>query len=165
MVTVDELIRELGLKPHPEGGFYRETYRSTVTLSGASLGAPGDRSAGTAIYFLLTPGDVSHFHRLRYDEVFHFYMGDSVLWMILHPDGLLEERFLGPLGVDGQEPQLVVPAGCWFGGFLVEGGAFALMGTTMAPGFDFTDFELADRRDLLKRFPHAEQEILRLTRY
>jgi predicted cupin superfamily sugar epimerase len=162
-VNAESLIRALGLQPHPEGGFYRETYRSSLLLPGSSLGGSDPLSASTAIYFMLVPGNVSHFHRLVYDEMFHFHMGDPVRWVLLHPDGRLEERFLGLPGPKGQEPQLVIPAGCWFGGALVEGGAYALMGTTMAPGFEFKDFELAKRADLLMLFPHAEIEILRLT--
>lgn len=163
MSTAEDLIRTLGLKPHPEGGFYRETYRSRLSIPGESLGTTGIRSAGTAIYFMLVPGNVSHFHRLVFDEMFHFHMGDPVRWVLLHPDGKLEEKYLGSPGPKGQEPQLVIPAGCWFGGALAEGGSFCLMGTTMAPGFEFKDFELAKRGDLLRLFPHAEQEILHLT--
>jgi hypothetical protein len=162
-VTAEELIRVLKLKPHPEGGFYRETYRSTLSIPGAALDLVAPRSAGTAIYYLLAPGTVSRFHRLRYDEIFHFYMGDPVRWVSLTSEGGFHVRELGFPNHAGWEPQWVVPAGTWFAGALAEGGSFALMGTTMAPGFEFSDFEIAKRDELLSRYPKAEAEILRFT--
>jgi uncharacterized protein len=147
-MTADQLIKSLDLKPHPEGGFFRETYRS-------------DHS--TAIYYLLVPGSLSKIHRLKSDEVFHFYMGDPVTWVQLVPGGKPKKTVLGPWLGQGQQVQMVVPANNWFGGLLNEGGNFALMGTTVSPGFEFKDFELGRQEDLLTLFPKAKEEILRLT--
>lgn len=156
-MTADELIQLLGLKPHPEGGFYRETYRSpgSLPVSGSK------RSYSTAIYYLLVPGAVSKFHRLASDEVFHFYLGDPVTWVLLAEED--KRVILGPDVPQGQQLQMVVPAGTWFGGYLNEGGRFALMGTTVAPGFEFEDFVLGKREGLLSAYPGARKEIIRLT--
>jgi len=165
IVTAEQLIHLLDLKPHPEGGYYRETYRSDVTIPEGALGFPyvGDRAASTAIYYMLVPGSVSKFHRLATDEVFHFLLGDPVTWVLLNPDGKMDERVMGSFPDRGHELQLVIPAGTWFAGSLTDGGLFALMGTTVAPGFDFKDFRLADRADLLAAYPQAEKHIVRLT--
>lgn len=158
-VTAEELIRSLDLKPHPEGGYYRETYRGPSLIPG--LDPP--RAFSTAIYYLLVPGALSRMHRLASDEMFHFYLGDPVTWVLLEKGGNARKVVLGPNLEAGQSVQLLIPAGTWFGGTLNEGGKFALMGTTVAPGFDFADFHLASRDALLKEFPGAEAEILRLT--
>ena len=158
-VTADQLIQQLGLKPHPEGGFYRESYRSVGSIPG--LNPP--RPYSTAIYYLLVPGVVSKMHRLAFDEIFHFYLGDPVTWVLLKPDGKMEKITLGSLLEQGYQLQMVVPAGTWFGGSLNEGGNFGLMGTTMAPAFEFSDFTLGKREELLAKFPQAKAEIMRLT--
>ncbi len=156
-MTADQLIRLLDLKPHPEGGYYRETYRSFDAIPGSS------KVYSTAIYYMLVPGAVSKMHRLKADEVFHFYLGDPVTWVLLEPSKKVRKVVLGNVLESGQHPQMAVPAGTWFGGYLNEGGNFALMGTTVAPGFEFSDFELGKREELLKAFPNAEKEILSLT--
>lgn len=156
MLTASELIALLDLKPLPqEGGFYRETYRSTQRL------ATG-KAAGTAIYYLLTPDTFSALHRLPTDEVYHFYLGDPVELLLLDSDG----GRLITLGSDlrtGQHPQFVVPAGCWQGSCLAEGGSVALLGTTMAPGFEFSDYEAAHREPLMQTYPEVSERIRRLT--
>lgn len=157
-MTPDEIIRRLDLQPHPEGGFYRESYRSPGSIPGTQP----PRAFSTAIYYMLVPGSVSKFHRLNSDEVFHFYMGDPVTWVLLQARKV--ERVV--LGADlkaGHRLQVVIPAGTWFGGSLNEGGKFALMGTTVAPGFEFTDFQLGERQALVKEFPFAMEDIHRLT--
>ncbi len=152
LVSADELIRFLHLEPLPrEGGWYRETYR-------------GARSTSTAIYYLLTPDTFSALHRLPTDEVFHFYLGDSVEMLQLGPtpeDGG-QIVTLGPDVLAGQQVQTVVPAGVWQGSTLRTSGAFALMGTTMAPGFDFADYEAADRAALSAAYPVFAERIARL---
>ena len=158
-MTAEEIIRLLDLKPHPEGGYYRETYRSP----GISPGSQPRRSYSTAIYYFLTPGTSSKMHRLDHDEVFHFYMGDPVTWVLLGPGGRFEKKVLGNRLELGETPQLVIQAGTWFGGYLDEGGRYSLMGTTVAPGFEFQDFHLAERKTLLAGYPAAEKEILRLS--
>ncbi|HET9870673.1 MAG TPA: cupin domain-containing protein [bacterium] len=157
-MTAGDLVRDLGLLPHPEGGFYRETYRAAGTTPTAS----GGRAHSTCIYYLLVRGAKSRLHRLASDEVFHFYLGDPVTWVLLKPEGGSEEKTLGPRLDRGQSPQMVVSAGTWFGGELAPGGSFALMGTTVAPGFDFADFELADPEALARDFPAAQGWIARL---
>jgi predicted cupin superfamily sugar epimerase len=157
MLSAAEVIALLDLKPLPrEGGYYRETYRSAEQLPGR------DKSISTAIYYLLTPDTFSALHRLPTDEVFHFYLGDPVTMLQLGPDG---GRLL-TLGTDlaaGQRPQLVVPAGVWQGSFLSPGGKFSLLGTTMAPGFDFTDYEAGDRARLSGEYPGFAELIRKLT--
>lgn len=167
MLSAEEIIHLLHLEPLPrEGGWYRETYRSTLPLP-ASVLAPryrDARAAGTAIYYLLTPDTISALHRLPTDEVFHFYLGDPVEMLQLGPNSTDGGRIL-TLGSDiraGQLVQAVVPAGVWQGSRLRAGGAFALMGTTMAPGFDFADYEATDREALSVAFPEFAECIDRL---
>src|SRR5690348_2628339 len=160
-MSADELIKRLNLKPHPEGGYFSETYRSSGTIQSSSTGQK-DRAFSTAIYYMLVEGSRSRFHRLSSDEVFHFYMGDPVTWVLLGMEGA-KKVVLGNDLKKGQQFQLVIPAGTWFGGYLNEGGKYALMGTTVAPGFDFADFVLAKREELLRLFPIAELDILKLS--
>jgi predicted cupin superfamily sugar epimerase len=164
MTPAEQLIAALGLRPLPlEGGWYRETYRSALDLPAAAL-APryaAGKSAGTAIYYLLTPDTFSALHRLPTDEVFHFYLGDPVEMLQLGPEG--GRLFtLGPDVLGGQCVQAVVPAGTWQGSRLRPGGAFALMGTTMAPGFDFADYEPGDRARLAAEYPGWREWVERL---
>lgn len=169
MLTADELIRLLHLQPLPrEGGWYRETYRSSLQLPADDL-VPrhrAARSAGTAIYYLLTPDTFSALHRLPTDEVFHFYLGDPVEMLQLGPapENGGHILTLGPDILAGQQVQTVAPAGVWQGSVLREGGAFALLGTTMAPGFDFADYEAADPDALSAAFPPFAERIARLCR-
>ena len=161
MTTARELIDRLGLTPHPEGGFYRETYRApdSVQVSGFA----GSRSVSTAIYYLLAAGDRSMLHRIKSDEVWHFYAGDPLLIVSLSPDGGLTEFRLGNNVARGETPQHIVPAGHWFGACPAEGSAFALVGCTVAPGFDFADFEMGSRAALTAEFPQHVDWIRRLT--
>lgn len=149
------LIAELSLQPHPEGGYYAETFRAAGAIPASALpdAYDGSRSHSTAIYYLLTAGDVSAMHRITSDEVFHFYAGDPVRMLRLHPDGSGDEVVIGARIDLGQRPQVVVPGGVWQGLSLVEGGRFALLGCTVAPGFDFADFELADPAALAREYP------------
>jgi len=160
-MTASQIIQLLDLRPHPEGGYYRETYRSPQIILKTSDGRPA-RPFSTCIYYLLDGKAVSKFHLLQSDEIFHFYAGDPVTWVLLGAGGKTEKPVMGSLS-EGHLAQLVIPAGTWFGGYLNVGGDYALMGTTVAPGFDFTDFELADQKKLLAEFPHYETEILKLT--
>ncbi len=169
MVTAEDIIRHLRLEPLPdEGGLYRRAYCASEDHPGSALPARyrGSRPHGSAIYYLLTndPDSFSALHRLRTDEVYHFYLGDPVALVLLLPDGLVEERVLGPDILNGQHVQSVVPRGVWQGSRLVAGGAWALLGTTMAPGFDVADFELGDRASLVGRYPDRDDEIKALTR-
>lgn len=167
MLTVEALRGILGLLPHPvEGGYFVETYRSTDHLPAAALPARygGARAASTAIYYLLTPDTFSAMHRLASDEIFHFYLGDPVEMLHLHPDGSHQLVVIGPDLEAGHRPQVIVPRGTWQGARLIPGGRYALLGTTVAPGFDYTDYETASRPALLATHPAANDLILALTR-
>ena len=167
IVHPEDLITILALQPLPrEGGCYRETYRAAEKIPAGALppryGA--SRSFCTAIYYLLTPDTISALHRVKSDEIFHFYLGDPVTMLQLHPDGRAETIILGQDVAAGQQVQAVVPAGVWQGAFLNEGGTFALMGCTAAPGFEFDDFELGERDELARAFPKEAEFVRRLTR-
>ena len=159
----DDIVRQLGLQPHPEGGYFRETYRASESIAAGSLDHRygGARSLSTAIYYLLEAGQRSALHRLKSDEIFHFYAGDPLKIIEIAPDGHLTEALLGADFAAGAIPQHVIPAGAWFGALPV--GRFALVGCTVAPGFDFADFELAETAALLAAFPQHEAWIRRLT--
>jgi uncharacterized protein len=166
MLTVESLRALLGLVPHPmEGGYFAETYRSAEQLAAAALPpryrAP--RAAGTAIYYLLTPETFSALHRLASDEIFHFYLGDPVEMLQLWPDGSHRVVLIGPDLEAGERPQVVVPRGIWQGARLRPGGRYALLGTTVAPGFDYADYEPATRALLLSLYPTAAPLITTLT--
>ncbi len=148
-------IEKLGLQPHPEGGYFKETYRTKSEKEG--------RAASTGIYFLIEQGNVSRFHRIDADEMWHFYAGDGLTVHMIAPDGTYSLHRLGSDLENGQVFQAVVPAGYWFGADVTEGGSFALVGCTVAPGFEFSGFELADRDTLLGQFPDHEEIIMRLT--
>jgi predicted cupin superfamily sugar epimerase len=164
-MTADDITRLLNLQPHPvEGGFFRETYRSGASLPASALPAHGGvRSVSTAIYYLLKPGHVSELHVLPGDEVFHFYLGSPVRMLQLWPDGSGREVILGQDIAAGEVLQLVVPAGVWQGTRLVGDTGFALLGCTVAPGFDYADYKSASRAELLAKWPAFAEEITRLT--
>jgi len=156
--TAKELITKLGLTRIPEeGGFFRETYRSLQETQTPR----GVRACGTAIYVLITPDEFSTLHRVSSDEIFHFYAGSPVEMFQLFEDGLSQKITLGSDVFTGQFPQVVVPAGVWQGTRLQDGGAWALLGCTVSPGFEFADFELADRARLVQRFPALAPDISR----
>lgn len=165
-LPADEWVNRLALQPHPEGGYYAETYRSPEGVAAAHLPARygGDRSFATAIYFLVRGGTFSALHRIQSDEMWHFYAGSRLTVYVIHPGGRLEEIHLGPDVAAGETFQAVVPAGCWFGSKVHDAGGYALVGCTVAPGFDFADFELAGRSDLTRQFPQHAAVIQALTR-
>jgi predicted cupin superfamily sugar epimerase len=160
-LTPEILIERLGLVPLPvEGGHYRQTWVSAESVAATGLPARYGRAKplGTAIYYLLTddPDSFSALHRLPTDEVYHFYVGDPVEMLLLHPEGRGEAAVLGTDILAGQREQLVVPR--------APGGRFALMGTTMAPGFDPADYEGGGREGLIAAYPEQAEGIRRLTR-
>ena len=138
MTRIDELIKFYGLIPHPEGGYFLETYRSPEKTNTAS----GERSVSTAIMYLLTKGQSSRLHRIKSDEMWHFYEGDPLIVFEKEDDGQIKETILGQNFQENQKFQYVVPANRWFGAYLPEGSDYALVGCTVSPGFDFKDFEL-----------------------
>ena len=167
MLNAEEVIKLLKLEPLPqEGGFYRETYRAPAQVSADALSGSyaGPRSIGTAIFYLLTsaPDSFSAIHRVPGDEVFHFYLGDPVEMYLLHSEGFSTRVVLGPDLQRGQQLQFIVPGGVWQGARVM--GRFALLGTTMSPGFDSQDFNLGDREELLRQFPECAKLIRSLTR-
>ena len=174
--SLEEIMQFFALEPIPvEGGLYRQAYRSALELPGKLLGSGVNQDAlhpaGTAILFVLTnePGSFSAVHRLVKDEMYHFYFGDPVELLLLHPDGRSETILLGQDILNGQKVQYVVPAGVWQGSHLVTGSVragygYALMGTTMGPGFHVTDFEAGIRSELLAAYPEEEERIKALTR-
>lgn len=160
----EEIIELLGLTSlHPEGGYYRESYRSPLCIPARDGEAGLQRSLATAIYYLLTPHSFSALHRLASDETYHFYLGDPVQMLLLHPDGSGRKAILGHDLQNGQVVQLTIPAGVWQGATLGPGGRYALLGTTVSPGFDVQDFCLGDRT-LADKFPGFAEQIHRLTR-
>ncbi len=167
METAEEIIELFGMKPLPrEGGYYVETYRCDEKIVRGDLPEryTGQRSFSSAILCLLTGDAFSKLHRLASDEIFHFYLGDTITMLQLHPEGSSEIIDLGSDLTRGQHVQVAVPRGTWQGCYLNQEGKFALMGTTVSPGFEFADFEEADRDRLLKEYPTREKLILRLTR-
>jgi predicted cupin superfamily sugar epimerase len=160
---VAEILACLELAPHPERGYFAETYRAPLTLEGLPHGAA--RAASTAIYFLVTPEQpTTYLHRLRSDELFHLYEGGPLEVLLLRDGTPGEVRRLGLDLAAGERPQLVIPAGTWFAVELDRGAPFCLFGCTVAPGFDFADFELAQGPELAARFPAHGGRIARMTR-
>ncbi len=138
MFKVEELIKAYDLIPHPEGGFYKETYRSKEVTQTSR----GERPVSTGIFYLLSKGQKSRLHRIKSDEMWHFYGGDSLVVFEKNDDGTTKETILGTNLSLGQKVQYTVAAGVWFGAYLPEGSEFAFVGCTVSPGFDFQDFEL-----------------------
>jgi len=166
-MKTEEIIRALKLRPLPEeGGFYSENYRSAIELPADIVSPPysGTRSASTAIYYLLTPEAFSALHRLSSDEIFHFYLGDPIELLELCKDGRGKVVKLGQDLLGGMELQHVVKKDTWQGSRLIPGGSFALLGVTVAPGFDFQDFEIGSRDNLIHLYPNFEKQIKELTR-
>lgn len=162
---IEALINHYNLLPHPEGGFYRQTYAASEQIHKDSLPERfnGNRPFSTAIYFLLPHGNFSAFHRIKSDEVWHFYEGCALNIHVIHPNGDHECLKLGSNMNNGESYQRVVPANAWFASEPVgDPGSFALVGCTVAPGFDFADFELADAANLVEQFPNHAQLIIRL---
>ncbi len=165
-MTVEEIIALLKLKPHPkEGGFFSETYRASGSIPPGALPSRyvGPRTFGTCIYYLLTPATFSAMHRLQSDEIFHFYLGDPVEMLQLLPDGTGQTIVLGTDLHAGMQPQVIVTRGVWQGSRLVAGGKFALLGCTVAPGFEFADYEHGRRSDLIGSYPQFREKIAALT--
>jgi uncharacterized protein len=155
MITWQQLVETLGMQPHPEGGYYKETYRAEGRIE-------GKRSYSTAIYYLLPPGASSKLHRMKSDEIFHFYLGGPMTLVKLGPKGEVETVVLGQDLAAGQAVQHLVRAGWWFGGYANDGSPFSLVGCTVAPGFEFEDFELGDNETLARQYPSARALIGRL---
>jgi uncharacterized protein len=159
-------VEKLGLRPHPEGGFYKETYRAPLELPQSALPAEfkGNRNASTAIYFLIDGQNFSAFHRIAADEMWHFYAGSALAVEVIHPDGRYSQILVGSNPEAGEVFQAIVPAGCWFASHVKDATSYSLVGCTVAPGFDFADFEIADRAALSAQYPEHRALIETLTR-
>jgi predicted cupin superfamily sugar epimerase len=148
-------ISRLGLEAHPEGGYFSEYYRSTESIPESCLPKRFKTSHvfSTAIYFLLTNKQCSKFHKIKSDELWHFYQGDRLILFVLNEKGILETIFIGSDYEKGESFQAVIPAGCWMAAKVEEEGEYSLLGCTVAPGFEFVDFEMANRDYLIEKFP------------
>ncbi|MCK4518565.1 MAG: cupin domain-containing protein [Candidatus Omnitrophica bacterium] len=163
-MRVDDIIRILNLEKHPrEGGYYAETYRSRQNIMNEK-GRRDNRSLATAIYYLLTPDFYSEMHRLESDEIFHFYLGDPVEMLQLFPRGGGKIIKIGNDVTQGFLPQVLIPKNVWQGCRVIHGGRFALLGTTMSPGFDYSEYESGIKKELIKKYPEFEDIITDLTR-
>ncbi|QIP11929.1 cupin domain-containing protein [Spirosoma aureum] len=165
-MTAAYFVRAFTMQPHPEGGYFAETYRSSETIPQSALPDrfTGSRTFGTAIYFLLESHHVSALHRIQADEIWHFYAGGPLEVFVISPAGELNVIRLGSNIDQGDVFQAVVPAGCWFGSKPADGSAFSLVGCTVAPGFDFADFEMAEQDTLLQAYPQHREVIEKLSK-
>ena len=165
MLTKDQLIKRLNLEKHPEGGYFKETYRSEISISGSALPSKfeSERSVSTCIYFMLTSDAFSAFHKVNQDEAWHFYLGSPIELHMISPEGEYSNIHIGNDFLNDETPQFIVPAQHWFAAEIQAKDSFALVGCTVAPGFDFKDFQLADRQQLQKKFPNHSLVIEKLT--
>ncbi len=165
MKTKEEWVKELNLLPHPEGGYYKETYRSKEEIDLVAIGyhESTKRNLSTGIYFLLEKENFSAFHRIKSDEMWHFYAGDPLLIHMLDEEGNYSYQKIGSKPENGEKLQFVVKAGVWFASEVAKGGDYALVGCTVSYGFDFKDFELADKT-LIDRYRQHAKLLSRLIR-
>ena len=167
MESYKHIITKLDLKPHPEGGYFKETYRSAGTIKAESLDARynGERNYSTCIYFLLTSDNFSAFHRIKQDEIWHFYDGSPIRLHMITETGIYTEQIIGKNISNGELPQFVVPGGYWFASEVLHKNSYALTGCTVSPGFSFEDFELKSQKELTVLFPSHESVIAKLTHH
>ena len=166
MLLVKDIVKKLDLQPHPEGGYYKETYRSEDIIRDTILGNEfnGSRNLCTGIYYLLESDDFSALHKINQDEMWHFYLGEAIELTMISDAGELSMVTIGNNVSNGEVLQFVVPKRYWFGARLLKANSFALVGCTVSPGFDFNDFKLGEREELLNKFPQHEDIIESLTR-
>ena len=165
MKSVSDIIKRLELQPHPEGGYFKETYRSKGLINSENLeeAYSGDRNYSTAIYFLLTSDSFSAFHRINQDEVWHFYDGSPIRLYMISPEGELSSQLIGLNLEQGELPQFVVPGGHWFSAEVLNSESYSLVGCTVAPGFSFEDFQMIPRHELIEMFPKHKEIITKMT--
>jgi predicted cupin superfamily sugar epimerase len=163
---IAELIKKLDLKPHCEGGFFKEIYRSNDRVYSDSKSPTNEsRRACTSIYYLLAGSDFSAWHRLNSDEILNYHMGNSLaVYSITQTGGFRQEILGNPLQDENAKLQVILPAKTWFAAELIEEASYSLLGCTVSPGFEFQDFELANRSDLLSKYPQYSNLITKLTR-
>ncbi len=165
-LSINDIVAYYQMMPHPEGGYYKETYRSEELIDKDALPTRfnGNRHFATAIYFLLDKGNFSAFHRIQSDEVWHFYSGQALDIYVIHTNGVLEKIQLGANIEKGQTFQATVPAGAWFASIPADESLFSFVGCTVSPGFDFMDFELAKSKELIAAYPQHISIIEKLCR-
>lgn len=165
MISAEQWIRELKLKPHPEGGFYSETYRSGLSVGKKDLpvGFAGSRRLTTSIYYLLRSGEISKLHRLRADEIWYYHYGSSLKLILIDQEGRKQSKILGPRIEKAESLQILIPAGTIFGAEILEDNSYSLFGCVVSPGFEFDDFEMFSREDLLQAYPKLSDLIERMT--
>jgi hypothetical protein len=166
MLKKEELIDKLQLEKHPEGGYFKETYRSKIALPESALPSEftSSRNASTCIYFMLTSDEFSAFHKVNQDEAWHFYLGETITLHMVSPEGKYSQVSIGNDFSQKETPQFVVPAQHWFAAEIKTEDSFALVGCTVAPGFEFDDFKLAEPQELQQIFPQHKEIIEKLTR-
>ena len=166
MLRKEELIEKLQLEKHPEGGYFKETYRSEILLPKSVLPSEftSSRNASTCIHFMLTSDEFSAFHKVNQDEAWHFYLGETITLHMISPEGEYSQVSIGNDFSQNETPQFVVTAQHWFAAEIKTEDSFALVGCTVAPGFDFDDFELAEPKELQQIFPQHKEIIEKLTR-
>lgn len=163
--SIRNLIEKLDLQPHPEGGYFKETYRSKGEINTELFDSKynGNRNYSTCIYFLLTSDRFSAFHKVNQDEIWHFYDGAPIRLHVISETGTYSEHRIGRNFSKGETPQLVVPGNHWFAAEVVKKDSYSLVGCTVAPGFDFDDFTLPSRKELIDQFPQHVEIISKLT--
>ncbi|EGT3615106.1 cupin domain-containing protein [Clostridium perfringens] len=161
--SADYFIKSLDMTAHPEGGYFKESFVSDSTLAPNTLHISEERCLWTSIYFLLRTGEVSNFHRLKSDEMWYFHAGEALTIYMISPEGELIEKQLGLNIEKGESPQVLVPKNYIFGSSMNKEG-FSLVGCMVAPGFNFKDFELFEREDLIDKYPEHKGIIEKLTR-
>jgi uncharacterized protein len=164
MADSDIIIKKLGLIPHPEGGYYKETYRSQEIIDGPALPNrySGSRNISTSIYYMLHGNQISHFHKLKSDEIWHFYMGSPAIIHCFNNDGYSKTIVGNDIG-HGKLPQFIIKAETWFAAEVEDKNNFFLVGCTVAPGFNFEDFTLASRKELQNKYPAYKDLIIKFT--
>ena len=165
MNSINKIIDRLKLEPHPEGGYFKETYRSLGEIDEVNLSPDyeGNRSYSTCIYFLLTSDNFSALHRIKQDEIWHFYDGSPIRLHMISELGIHSEHVIGRDLNNGETPQFIVPGGYWFAAEVINKNGYSLLGCTVSPGFSFNDFELKTRKELVSMFPNQEKIISKLT--
>ncbi|BAQ65473.1 cupin domain-containing protein [Geminocystis sp. NIES-3709] len=163
--TGEYWIKKLNLQKHPEGGYFRETYRCQDIINQDKLLTRYDglRNSSTAIYYLLSGEEFSAFHKLKSDEIFHFYSGSTLIVHLISENGEYKQIKLGQNPDKNEILQLVIPSGCWFASHVSQPESYSLIGCTVSPGFDFADFTLGNREELIKLYPHHSNIITELT--
>ncbi|QYA24677.1 cupin domain-containing protein [Gramella sp. MT6] len=166
MNRLQEIIGRLQLEPHPEGGYFKETYRSEGEVNSDSLDSSykSNRNYSTCIYFLLTSDSFSAFHRIKQDEIWHFYDGSPIRLHTISENGEHNSYVIGRDIFKGEVPQLVVKGGAWFAAEVMHENDFSLVGCTVSPGFSFEDFELPSRKELIAKFPEHKTLITKFTK-